>query len=434
MMGFISRELICILSMSLSFMILFSSEGTMQNIQKTIVSSISDDKPDFQAEGYTFSGVLYTVFSVSLWFGPYISHVAGPKLTMIVSALGYLGGIVPYLFENEWVILGGVIVNGVAAGLLWPPQGLYMIENSSPENASRNIAIFWAILNTSSLWGNLFVYYTFYGKQHIDQSTRTTVLYFLVIVNILAVASFVGLPRSASDQKARRKAPANTFQKCWRMLASRKMTWLFLPFSYTGLQQAYHNGIYSPSIGFTLAFGNSAKELVALSGIVMSIGAIIGGVCPIVFDNWIRRHKYSRRSIFLVGCTGHLLAYLITFINLPDTAVFGDTDQTSFIAPSAVLAMTGSLLLRFGDSCLNTQIFSIIADLYRESSAEACAYYKFVKAVFVAINYYWCSHFGLHTQMAILSIWSLVGAFCFFVADSDITLSTEKKTIYQVNE
>lgn len=42
------------------------------------------------------------------------------------------------------------------------------------------------------------------------------------------------------------------------------------------MQQAFWNGIYSPSIGFTTSFGDDAKELVALSGICMSGGALLG--------------------------------------------------------------------------------------------------------------------------------------------------------------
>lgn len=44
----------------------------------------------------------------------------------------------------------------------------------------------------------------------------------------------------------------------------------------TGLQQSLWSGIYSPSVGFTLAFGDSVKELVAFSGMSMSVGSILG--------------------------------------------------------------------------------------------------------------------------------------------------------------
>lgn len=58
-------------------------------LQKTIVSSITDEKPDFKVDGYTVYSVIYIIFSVSLWLGPSLVSMIGPKLTMIFSAIGY---------------------------------------------------------------------------------------------------------------------------------------------------------------------------------------------------------------------------------------------------------------------------------------------------------------------------------------------------------
>lgn len=46
----------------------------------------------------------------------------------------------------------------------------------------------------------------------------------------------------------------------------------------SGLQQAFQSGIYSPSIGFTMGFGNISKQLVALSGITMGSGELLGNL------------------------------------------------------------------------------------------------------------------------------------------------------------
>uniref|UniRef100_A0A1B6LL39 UNC93-like protein MFSD11 n=1 Tax=Graphocephala atropunctata TaxID=36148 RepID=A0A1B6LL39_9HEMI len=422
----IDRELTCILSLSLCLMLLFTADSTVGNMQKIIVSSISDDDPSFTVEGYTVIAVVYTMSAVSLWFGPYVSYALGPKLTMTLSAIGYLSAIVPLLLENQWMIYGGAFVNGIACGCLWPAHGHYMIENSSPQTMARNVGIFWTIYTTSSLWGNLFVYYKFYGKKYIDQSTRRAVLSFLLVVNIVGVAAFMTLPRSSSDQKTVNYGLIKTVKKCWEILFSYQMFWLMFLVCYAGIQQSFLGGIYSSSIGFTLAFGNSAKELVALSGIVSCLGSLIGGICCIILSRRIRSHSYGRRLFVLFGCAAELLAYLITFANLPDNAVFGNTDQLGLISPSATLAMTGSLLLGFGNSCLNTQIFFIVADLYRENSAEACALVTFVKAVILSVCFYACSHIGLHIQLAILTATAVVGVICFFVAENGIANLPER--------
>lgn len=42
------------------------------------------------------------------------------------------------------------------------------------------------------------------------------------------------------------------------------------------MQFTFEDGVYSPSIGFTLAFGDSVKELMPLSGISSGVGALLG--------------------------------------------------------------------------------------------------------------------------------------------------------------
>lgn len=42
------------------------------------------------------------------------------------------------------------------------------------------------------------------------------------------------------------------------------------------MQSTFEGGVYSPSIGFTLAFGDSVKELMPLSGIFLSVGSLLG--------------------------------------------------------------------------------------------------------------------------------------------------------------
>ncbi|XP_046676871.1 UNC93-like protein MFSD11 [Homalodisca vitripennis] len=427
----LSRELVCILSLSVCFMLLFAADYSMVNMQKIVVSSIADDNPGFEVEGYTVTGITYTMFAITLWFGPYINYAVGTRLTMAISALGYLFYVGSYAMETEWAIYAGGVSVGIAAGTLWPAQGHYMIENSSPETTPRNVGIFWFIFMSSNMLGNIFVYFAFHGKKYIGQTTRRTAIYSLIVINTLAVISFMFLPKSASTQKVRDYGPIKTMRQSWRILVSPKMLWLVLTFCYTGLQQAFWNGIYSPSVGFTLAFGDSAKELVALSGIFMTFGAVFGALCLIVLSGWIRGHRYARRMFVLAGCTAQMLAYLISYINLPNSAVFGNTHEQSLITPSAKLAMTASLLLCFGDSCLSTQIYSLIGDFYRESSAEACALYKFVKGVLVAVSFYWCSHLGLHTQLVIIAVMAVVGGAAFFVADrpSDVSHPVRKDNI-----
>lgn len=64
------------------------------------------------------------------------------------------------------------------------------------------------------------------------------------------------------------------------------------------MQHAFTYGVYSPSVGFTTAFGTQAKQLVALSGICIAIGEVVGKVLePMLLKlNKGCRHQSGMRS------------------------------------------------------------------------------------------------------------------------------------------
>lgn len=69
----------------------------------------------------------------------------------------------------------------------------------------------------------------------------------------------------------------------WAQKLCMIFTWvMYFIMPVLGLQQAFQGGIYSPSIGFTLGFGHIAKQLVALSGIFMGAGELLGKVFPLL--------------------------------------------------------------------------------------------------------------------------------------------------------
>ncbi len=53
----------------------------------------------------------------------------------------------------------------------------------------------------------------------------------------------------------------------------------------------------------------------------------------------------GRDPIVMLGFLVHVLAYFLIFLNLPDSAPFGDTSEPAFIDSNEYLAMFCSLLL-----------------------------------------------------------------------------------------
>lgn len=146
----------------------------------------------------------------------------------------------------------------------------------------------------------------------------------------------------------------------------------------TGFELSFFSGVYSSSIGFTMALGENAKQLVGLSGISIGIGEVFGGVLFGLMGS--KTTKFGRDSIVIAGFVIHLLSFVLIFINLPDEAPFGDTYKIAYLNPPiAWIAILCSFLLGFGDACFNTQIYSMLGGVFAKNSAAAFALFKFTQ-------------------------------------------------------
>lgn len=98
------------------------------------------------------------------------------------------------------------------------------------------------------------------------------------------------------------------------------------PLFHTGLELSFFSGVYSPSIGFTTQIGESAKQLVGLSGIFIGVGEVFGGVSFGLLGARTS-NKLGRDPIVILGFVIHLIAFFLIFLNLPNAANLGDTND-----------------------------------------------------------------------------------------------------------
>lgn len=145
-----------------------------------------------------------------------------------------------------------------------------------------------------------------------------------------------------------------------------------------GLELSFFSGVYSPSVGFTLEIGSNAKQLVGLSGILIGAGAVIGGGIFGILGS--KTNRWGRDPIVIMGFVFHIIAFFLIYLNLPNNAPFGDTTDISHLnPPRAWIALICSFLLGFGDSCFNTQIYSLLGGVFANKSAEAFSIFKFTQ-------------------------------------------------------
>ncbi|KAI5743153.1 hypothetical protein M8J77_015123 [Diaphorina citri] len=232
--------------LGISFLVIFSGFSTLENLQKILLASVQYEQPDFEGDGYTSLGILYSVFAISIWFSPSIISVTGPVLAMVIGASGYVLFPISFILESTFYLYFGAFMNGIGSSLLWTGQANYLVLNSKPGMVSKNVGLFWIFYMMGMLPGNLIVFFAFKDKQkYIDQSTRMFILTVLSIMMGVGVIIMYFLRRPKPKRRAApgvdsgnlvltQGGPGRAFRTALRLCVTREMLWLMLPFCYAG--------------------------------------------------------------------------------------------------------------------------------------------------------------------------------------------------------
>uniref|UniRef100_A0A668A459 UNC93-like protein MFSD11 n=1 Tax=Myripristis murdjan TaxID=586833 RepID=A0A668A459_9TELE len=353
--------------LGVGFLLIFTAFTTCGNIEQTVVKSLENDT--FTGSGYHSLGIIYGVFSFSNLLSPTVVAVIGPKITMFLSGILYSGYIAVFIIPSTWSFYLTSVLIGIGAAMLWTAQGHFLVENSEASTINRNTGVFWALLQCSMLFGNLYIYFDWNGSTEI--SGRVTLNKYLTACH----------PCSA------------------------------------GLELSFYSGVYGTCIGATTQFGAAAKGLIGISGIVVGAGEIVGGG---FFGLLCKNNRFRRTSVVFLGMVVHFIAFYLIFLNIPDDApvVFKSSTQNSpYLTPSVSIAMLCSFLLGLGDSCFNTQLYSILGRVYAEQSTPAFAIFKFIQSIFAAVAFFYSGYILLTWQLLLMVILGFTGTLCFFMVE-----------------
>uniref|UniRef100_A0AAR2J100 UNC93-like protein MFSD11 n=1 Tax=Pygocentrus nattereri TaxID=42514 RepID=A0AAR2J100_PYGNA len=388
--------------LGIGFLFIFTAFTTCGNIEQTVVKSLHN--ATFSGSGYHSLGIIYGIFSFANLLAPTAVAVIGPRFTMFFSGILYSGYIAVFISPSSWSFYLTSVLIGFGAALLWTAQGHFLVENSDASTINRNTGMFWALLQCSMLFGNLYVYLDWKGKTEISADIFATVkicrfynscyfdrlcLFFLVI-------------------------PLETIL---HLFGTKTILLLSFCMAYSGLELCFYSGVYGTCIGATTQFGDTSKALIGISGIVVGFGEIVGGG---LFGLVLKNNRFRRTSVVFLGMVVHFVAFYLIFLNIPDDApvVFKTSIQHKpYLSPSVSIALLCSFLLGLGDSCFNTQLYSILGRVYSEQSAPAFAIFKFVQSVFAAVAFFYSGYLLLTWQLLIMVILGFTGTLCFFVVE-----------------
>ncbi|XP_064087813.1 UNC93-like protein MFSD11 isoform X1 [Macrobrachium nipponense] len=414
------KSFAAIIALGLGFMAIFTAFNTNSMIMQVVINSIKHDDSSFQGSGYISLAVIYAVFATFNWLAPSCLSFLGPKFTMIFGGITYAIFIAGFLYPKTWILYLTSVLIGAGAALIWTGQGNYLTLMSDQTTISRNSGIFWAMLQSSMLFGNIFVFYQFMGKDHIDQHTRTVVFIVLTIVAVIGIGIMLLLPQPGSTGSGRTDdlgGPYNALKKSFALFRTKDMLLLSLTFFYTGIELSFFSGVYSACLSNTERLFDP-KRLVGLSGMLIGCGEILGGGVFGIFGN--KTVKFGRDPIVLLGYIVHIICFFLIFLNLPTNTPLKSTSDPAFLPggqPSEVIALLCSFLLGFGDSCYNTQIYSILGSVYPDNSGPAFALFKFTQSLSAAACFFYASILQLYWHLAILVVFATIGTVSFCMVE-----------------
>ncbi|KAF7663501.1 hypothetical protein LDENG_00208290 [Lucifuga dentata] len=431
------RRTFNVVILGVGFLFIFTAFTTCGNIEQTVIKSLENDT--FTGSGYHSLGIIYGVFSFSNLLAPAVVAVIGPKISMFLSGLLYSGYIAVFIVPSTWSFYLTSVLIGMAAAMLWTAQGHFLVENSEASTINRNTGLFWALLQCSMLFGNLYIYLDWNGQTEISDSSRKSIFTSLLVISVLGTLSFLILRKMHEEEEmlsedegqsllsARTlyKQRANTavkdvkseFRMILQLLKTKTILLLSACMAYSGLELSFYSGVYGTCIGAITQFGAAAKGLIGISGIVVGIGEIVGGG---LFGLLCKNNRFRRTSVVFLGMIVHFIAFYLIFLCVPDDApvVFKTTTQnTPYLTPSVSIALLCSFLLGLGDSCFNTQLYSILGCVYAEQSMPAFAIFKFIQSVFAAVAFFYSGYLLLSWQLLLMVILGFTGTLCFFVAE-----------------
>ncbi|XP_028842833.1 UNC93-like protein MFSD11 isoform X1 [Denticeps clupeoides] len=423
--------------LGIGFLFVFTAFTTCGNIEQTVVKSLKNGT--FTGSAYHSLGIIYGIFSFSNFLAPSIVAVVGPQFTMIISGILYSGYIAVFINPSSWSFYLTSLLIGLGAAMLWTAQGHLLVENSDVSTINRNTGIFWAFLQCSMLFGNLYIYLAWTGKTEITDANRRILFIALLVISVLGTLSFLTLRRAWQREEAlteeegqallsarvrytqRVNAAVNEakaeFRTILQLLGTKTILLLSSCMAYSGLELSFYSGVFGTCIGATTQFGDSALGLIGLSGIVVGVGEIVGGG---LFGLVCKNNRFRRTSVVFLGMVVHFVAFYLIFLNIPDDApvvFYTSTQQKPYLTPSASIALLCSFLLGLGDSCFNTQLYSILGRIYAEQSSPAFAIFKFIQSIFAAVAFFYSGYLLLSWQLTVMVILGFFGTLCFFVVE-----------------
>ncbi|KAE9547278.1 hypothetical protein FO519_009511 [Halicephalobus sp. NKZ332] len=361
-----------IFQLGLGFLLIFFAFGAQSAILQTIISTKHKEGIVDEHAGYASAAIIYGVFTFANFIAAPVVELLGARWALFVGALAYGIFQAGFLFLNEPCLYISSVLVGIGAAVLWTAQGKYLAINSTDETADLHTLL------------------------RMPKQKRL----------------LVDTEGNSDPKMTFKKLVYSTF----KLMVTKKMLFLALPFIYSGIEMSFASGIYATSISFTKKMATNTKTIMALNGIAQGLGRGTGGLLFGIIGKVTKKLKST--VIVFIGLVIHFLVFVAIYLNFPSDAPLEETEREGVIKPPSIaITLICGYLLGSGDTCWNTQIFSLLVLKYKNKSSEAFAVFKFYQSLATAIAFLYATHLNMEAHMLILAVTGILGFIGFAIGN-----------------
>lgn len=406
--------------LGLGFMCVFFAFNSQGFIEQTVIDAAAKTGQVNSKAGYYSLAIIYALaMATNLVVAPAIDFL-GPRWSMLGGGLLYTVFLIGFLFLNEPYLYITSATLGIGSAFLWTGQGKYLTMNSTTKTAGRNSGMFWGMLQTSLLLGGIFLFAIFKGigeGEEIDKNLR------MILYGVFAAVCLVGniilglvpLAGLVEEKEGEHLSQWQILSSAFRLVFTRNMALLVIVFLYTGLELSYWSGVYPTCISFSKRLEYDTHQLIALNAICQGVGQIIGGLCFGIMGDKFKR--FGRNPIVLAGYLAHIVCFVLSFINFPFVSTLEESMEDGYIKPSIALALVVGGILGFGDACWNTQVISLLMEVYHTQPSQAFSILKFAQSAAACAAFFYSAELELQWVLLILVITSTLSLVAFFIVE-----------------
>jgi len=237
---------------------------------------------------------------------------------------------------------------GFGAAILWTAQGSFLTRCSVPDKMGFHTGLFFALCQANSLIGYPIAVVL------VDRNFSFAVIFSaLFLIAVSGVATLFILRRMDAKGPQVKEPVLHLLASTLALLRDPKALSMFALIFYSGFSASFFVGAFPKTMG---------KELIGYAQLCFGIAEVIGS-----FGVGRLMGMTGRVPIVAFMFIAHLTAIILVY--------------WSPFNPTLAVYCFATTMFGLGDSALQTNVYSILANIYNDRSEYAFAYYKFSQSL-----------------------------------------------------